>query len=128
MRDHAALPIIDHSEFLFPSPGKSCAVGGFSRAKAKLDAIITEIHGKPMVPWVIHDLRRSCASGLQKLGFTLTVIDSVLGHTSGTRGGIVGIYNRYSYAVPHWKRGQLISMGCFTRARTQKLFASLANH
>ena len=47
--------------------------------------------------WVLHDCRRVVATGLQKLGTRLEVIESVLNHVSGTRAGIVGIYQRYDY-------------------------------
>jgi integrase len=47
--------------------------------------------------WVTHDLRRTCATGLQRLGMRLEVTEAVLGHTGGSRGGIVGVYQRYSY-------------------------------
>jgi integrase len=65
----------------------------WTRAKADLDdyAAVTE-------PYVVHDLRRTVATGLQKLGVRLEVTESVLGHTSGSRGGIVGIYQRHDYA------------------------------
>ena len=48
--------------------------------------------------WRIHDLRRTVATGMQKLGVTLQVVEAVLGHTSGSRGGIVGVYQRHDYA------------------------------
>ena len=47
--------------------------------------------------WRIHDLRRTVATGLQCLGFNLQVIESALGHTSGSRSGIVATYQRYSF-------------------------------
>lgn len=47
--------------------------------------------------WVLHDCRRVVATGLQKLGTRLEVIESVLNHVSGSRAGIVGIYQRYDY-------------------------------
>ena len=47
-----------------------------------------------MPPWRLHDLRRSVATGLQRLGVRLEVIEAVLGHVSG-RAGIVGVYQRH---------------------------------
>lgn len=47
--------------------------------------------------WRIHDLRRTVATGLQRLGFRLEVIEAVLGHVSGSRAGIVGVYQRHSF-------------------------------
>jgi integrase len=50
-----------------------------------------------MRPWVIHDIRRSCATGLQRLGTRLETIEAVLGHISGSRRGIVGTYQRHAF-------------------------------
>lgn len=53
----------------------------------------------PNVPhFVLHDLRRTFASGLQRLGVRLEVTESLLGHTSGSLGGIRAVYQRYDYA------------------------------
>ena len=50
-----------------------------------------------MPPWRLHDLRRSVATGLQRLGVRLEVIEAVLGHVSGSRAGIVGVYQRHRF-------------------------------
>ena len=61
--------------------------------KRKLDALtgIAE-------PWRLHDFRRAVATGLQRLGVKLEVTEAVLNHTSGSRGGIVGVYQRHDFA------------------------------
>ena len=52
-----------------------------------------------LVPaWVIHDIRRTVATNLQKLGVRLEVTEAVLNHVSGSRSGIVGVYQRHDYA------------------------------
>ena len=43
------------------------------------------------------DIRRTVATGLQRLGTRLEVIEAVLGHVSGARAGIVGIYQRHRF-------------------------------
>jgi integrase len=48
--------------------------------------------------WVLHDLRRTTASGMARLGVSLAVIEKVLNHTSGTFAGIVGVYQRHEFA------------------------------
>jgi integrase len=65
---------------------------GWSKAKARLD-IAAGITG-----WALHDLRRTLATGLQKLGVRLEVTEAVLNHISGSRAGIVGIYQRHDWA------------------------------
>jgi integrase len=48
--------------------------------------------------WVIHDLRRTVATGMADIGIPPHVIEAVLNHVSGHKGGVAGIYNRSSYA------------------------------
>jgi integrase len=77
----------------------TAAVSGWSKAKRALDAKTAEIHGRPLAPWRIHDLRRTGATGLQRLGVALQVIESILGHVGGSRAGIVGVYQRHRFAA-----------------------------
>ena len=46
--------------------------------------------------WTAHDLRRTCASGMQGLGVMPAVIDAVLNHKESK--GVTQIYQRYDYA------------------------------
>jgi integrase len=48
--------------------------------------------------WRLHDLRRTCASGMQKLGVQVPVIERALNHVSGVFKGIVGVYQQHDYA------------------------------
>jgi integrase len=73
-------------------------VSSFSRAKDRIDDAVTKEAGKPMPAWVFHDLRRTVASGMAGLGIQLPVIEKVLNHKSGTFRGIVGVYQRHSFA------------------------------
>jgi hypothetical protein len=43
---------------------------------------------------LLHDLRRT----LQRLGVRLEVTEAVLNHLSGSRAGVVGIYQRHDWA------------------------------
>jgi hypothetical protein len=61
---------------------------GWSKAKSALDSA-SGVSG-----WWLHDLRRTLATGLQRLGARLEVTEAVLNHLSGSRAGIVGIYQR----------------------------------
>ena len=47
--------------------------------------------------WRLHDLRRTVATNLQKLGVRLEVTEAILGHRSGSRAGVVGVYQRYGW-------------------------------
>ena len=71
---------------------------GFSRCKDALDKSIAELNdGKALAPWVHHDLRRSAATGMANIGVQPHIIEAVLNHISGYKGGIAGIYNRAQY-------------------------------
>ena len=45
--------------------------------------------------WTPHDLRRTCATGLSRLGFSRSVIAMVLGHTLQEGGAITRAYDRF---------------------------------
>ncbi len=78
--------------------GKSAIpVSGFSRAKLRLDNAIAELGPVPLAQWGFHDLRRSCASGMARLGIELHVIERALNHVSGSFGGIVGVYQKHKF-------------------------------
>jgi hypothetical protein len=48
--------------------------------------------------WILHDLRRTAATGMAKLSIPPHVVDRVLNHVSGTIRGVAAIYNRHSYS------------------------------
>ena len=70
-------------------PGRAGVFNGFTKAKTDLD----EACG--VTDWRIHDLRRTLRPALQQLGVRLEVTEAVLNHVSGSRAGIVGIYQRH---------------------------------
>jgi integrase len=66
----------------------------WSNTKAALDRKL----GPSFQDWHLHDLRRTCATGMARLGINLPVIEKVLNHTSGSFAGIVGVYQRHDFA------------------------------
>jgi integrase len=72
---------------------------GWGEAKENLDARIAARTGKPLEPWTVHDLRRSTATHMADLGVQPHIIEAILNHVSGHKGGIAGIYNRANYAA-----------------------------
>ena len=85
---------------------------GWSKAKARLDGLIADhkFDRQEQQLWRIHDLRRSMATGLQKLGIRFEVTEAILNHVSGSRSGVAGIYQRYDWnsekrdALERWGR------------------------
>jgi integrase len=71
---------------------------GWGVCKQRLDERIAKGNGV-MVPWVVHDLRRTAATGMSGLGVQPHIVEAVLNHVSGHRAGVAGIYNRASYAT-----------------------------
>jgi integrase len=97
--------IASKAGFVFTTTGQS-SVSGFSKAKRAIDAAVLEILNEDrgedveaLPHWTLHDLRRTVATNLQQLGVRLEVTEAVLNHTSGSRAGIVGVYQRYKYTV-----------------------------
>ncbi|MDM7955801.1 site-specific integrase [Blastomonas sp.] len=69
----------------------------FSKGKTKLDELIAADEGGLLTPWRLHDLRRTLATGFQRLGVRFEVTEAVLNHLGGSRSGIAGIYQRYNW-------------------------------
>lgn len=87
------LPRIQGSPFVLTTNGSSPA-SSYSKNKRRLDALLPP----DMPPWRLHDLRRTAASGMARLGINLPVIEKVLNHSSGSFAGIVGVYQRHGFA------------------------------
>jgi len=77
------------------------AISGFTKVKAALDLATAEAREKadmpPMDQWRIHDLRRTVATGFQRLGVRFEVTEAVLNHVSGARSGVAGIYQKHDW-------------------------------
>jgi integrase len=69
---------------------------GWAVAKRRLDKCIAN-GGAPLPHWTLHDLRRTCATGMAGLKIQPHIIEAVLNHVSGHKAGVAGIYNRAAY-------------------------------
>ena len=86
-----AIPKVAGVDLLFTTTGKT-PVSGFSKEKAALEEAVG------FDDWWLHDLRRTMASGMARLGVSLPVIEKILNHSSGSFRGVVGVYQRHSFA------------------------------
>ena len=87
------------------------AVSGYSRAKARLDELIAKRNDhEPFAPWRLHDLRRTLATGLQRLGVRFEVTEAVLNHVSGSKSGVAGVYQRHD-----WKQEKRDALDAWAR-------------
>jgi integrase len=76
---------------------------GWSWSKNRLDTRINEARapaGNPtaIAEWRLHDLRRTVATILpDRLGVQPHIVEQILNHASGHKGGVAGVYNRATY-------------------------------
>lgn len=63
-------------------------INGFSKAKAQIDK------ASGVTDWRFHDLRRSVATNIGKLGYERFTIEKVLNHKDK---GVTAVYDRYTY-------------------------------
>ncbi len=79
---------------MFTTSGEA-PVSGFSKAKPRLDAAIKKSRdGVALSPRTIHDLRRTAATEMGRLGASRFIIGKVLNHADRS---VTGIYDRHAY-------------------------------
>jgi integrase len=98
-----ARPRQDGRDFVFGTNGHGFV--DFSGARADLDRRLDQ--QKVNIPnenlhaqrWTLHDLRRTLSSRLHGAPFSVAphVVEALLGHVSGHRSGVAGVYNRADY-------------------------------
>ena len=72
--------------------------------------------------WTLHDIRRTVATRMHEAGIDALAVEDLLGHLTGVRGGVAGIYNRASTlprqreALEAWS-AKLESLAALTRCR-----------
>jgi integrase len=85
------LPRIGSSPYVFSFNGRN-PVNSWTYHKKGLDI------ASGLDDWTLHDLRRTAASGMARLGVSLPVIEKCLNHISGSFAGIVSVYQRHDFA------------------------------
>lgn len=81
---------VETTTFVFSSTGMR-PFQGFSACKRELDKL------SGITSWKLHDLRRTCVSGMARLGVPPHVADKVLNHQSGTISGVAAVYQRHEF-------------------------------
>jgi integrase len=98
----AAREIIERAkgdDFIFSTNGRS-QPSGWSKVKRRLDVAMLAMAKQErganatILPWRIHDLRRSTVTGMVELGIRPDVVEAVVNHISGARAGVAGVYNK----------------------------------
>ena len=98
---------LNKSLFVFSTNGKT-PVSGFSKFKRRLDramlAAAREDDPEALIqPWTLHDLRRTAVTGMAEIGVEPHIVEAVVNHVSGHKGGVAGVYNVAAYAEPKRK-------------------------
>jgi integrase len=70
-------------------------IAAWALAKQQIDAAIETDLGHPIPSWHLHDLRRTAASGMAKLGTDRITVSKILNHAEG---GVTSIYDQYDRA------------------------------
>jgi integrase len=93
---------------------------GWSKSKARLDARLAGA----VTSWVLHDIRRTLSTVMhERLGVPPHVVETVLGHVSGHKAGVAGVYNKAAYlderrrALTRWADFVVALVGGTTRER-----------
>ena len=102
------IPHVEGCDFVFSTTGRA-PVSGISKAKVALDAAIktkraaaaekSDRKPVPLIPWRLHDLRRSGVSTLARLGFDSIVVDKILAHQPAKLLGVAAVYQRHDFAA-----------------------------
>ena len=94
-----AIPEVAGADKLFPARGNAeNGTSGFSKAQARFRISLDHQLGRDAGDhWTLHDIRRTVATGMQRLGVRFEVTEAVLNHVSGARGGIAGVYQRHDW-------------------------------
>jgi integrase len=85
-----SLPRFLASDWVFTTTGRA-PISGFGRVKRRLQVTNAD--------WRLHDIRRTVASGMARIGVDPHVIEKVLNHKSGVISGVAAVYNRYAYTL-----------------------------
>ena len=83
-------------------------ISGFSKLKEAIDEEIVKLvgaseHARQLTPdgildWVVHDIRRSLATGCQGLGIDMTHSEAILNHAIAKKlSGVARVYHLYEY-------------------------------
>ena len=80
------------AELVFTTTGAT-PISGFSKVKARLDALMVKELGRELPPWRNHDLRRTVSTLMgDDLAIDPAVIDRIQNHATGLRANMRGPY------------------------------------
>lgn len=77
-------------------------INSFSKLKKGISTFMDEINRKredPLVMdhWVVHDLRRTLTTGMQRLDVRFEVTEAIINHVGASKSGVAGVYQRHDW-------------------------------
>jgi integrase len=78
-------------------PKRTLVLRSSANSKEALDKRIAEKTKRRIPHWTPHDLRRAFSTYAHELGVESHIVEAVINHVSGHRGGVAGTYNRARY-------------------------------
>ena len=103
-----SMPRFAGSDFVFTTTGRT-PISGLSKAKDRLDATVKKARAEAaakagkqpadLIPWRLHDLRRTGVSTLARLGFDSIVADKLLAHKPAKLRGVAAVYQRHDFGA-----------------------------
>jgi integrase len=85
-----SIPQRDGIDHLFGAQGGGFKTWGYSKTA------LLAVTGA-MEPWRLHDLRHTLSTGMHEIGIEPHVVEAVVNHISGHKGGVAGKYNHAQY-------------------------------
>ncbi|MGH6865573.1 MAG: tyrosine-type recombinase/integrase [Methyloceanibacter sp.] len=89
-----SLPVHNKGKYVFTTSFGLKPVTGFTRAKERIDKIMTEELGEAFAPFRLHDIRRTVRTRLAGLRIADEVAEMIIGHG---RKGIQRVYDLHQY-------------------------------
>jgi integrase len=78
-------------ECVFGYPTRGFVKWGASKRRLDQNCVV--------IGWTVHDLRRTAVTGMAEIGIAPHIVEAVVNHISGHKGGIAGVYNRAKYST-----------------------------
>lgn len=122
-----ALLKVEGQDLVFTTTGKT-PISGFSAFKRQLDNAIAAARLKEaektgdtpaaLVPFVLHDFRRTGVTVLAGMGFDSIVVDKLLNHQPSKLRGVAGVYQRHEFGPERARALEAWASVCTTTPNT----------
>lgn len=89
--------VINDKGLIFTTNGET-PPSGFTKPVELCRKKMNELAGEDLPHWSLHDLRRTVSTMMNdELSIEPHIVEAVINHVSGSRGGVAGVYNKAAY-------------------------------